>query len=94
MMTAFDWLPCHVEQTNKLLKTFALTSSHRVLSFNLFLKNNFIYLFIGLCWVFVTVCGLSPVAVSRGYSSLRCAGFSLQWFLLLQSMEPRVCGLQ
>ena len=31
-----------------------------------------------LCWVFVAVRGLSLVAASEGYSSLRCAGFSLQ----------------
>ena len=28
------------------------------------------------CWVFVAVHGLSLVVVSRGYSSLRCTGFS------------------
>ena len=29
-----------------------------------------------LCWVFISVRGLSPVAASRGHSSLRCAGLS------------------
>ena len=28
------------------------------------------------------------------YSSLRCAGFALQWLLLLQSPGSRTCGLQ
>ena len=28
----------------------------------------------------------------RGYSSLRCMGFSLQWLLLLQSMGSRCAG--
>ena len=40
----------------------------------------FIYLFIyyfWLCWVFVSVRGLSLVAASGGHSSLRCAGLSL-----------------
>ena len=58
----------------------------------LFLK---IYLFIfyfWLRWVFVTACGLSLVVASRGYSSLRCAGFSLQWLLLLRSMGSRHTG--
>ena len=32
------------------------------------------------------------VAVSWGYSSLRCAGFSLQWLLLLRSMGSRRTG--
>ena len=64
----------------------------------------FIYLFIilkfclfimyfWLCWVFVAECGLSVVTVSRGYSSLRCAGFSLQWLLLLRSTGSRRAGI-
>ena len=41
--------------------------------------NKFIYLFIyfWLCWVFVSVRGLSPVAASGDHSSSRCAGLSL-----------------
>ena len=35
-----------------------------------------------MCWVFVAARGLSLVAESGGYSSLRCAGFSLRWLLL------------
>ena len=38
--------------------------------------NNVIYFW--LRWVFVAAHGLSLVVVSGGYSSLRCAGFSLQ----------------
>ena len=54
----------------------------------------FIYLFIfWLRWVFVVVHGLSLVAVSRGHSSLLCAGLSLWWLLLLQSMGSRCTGL-
>ena len=52
----------------------------------IFYKNKFIYLFIfGCVWVFVAARGLSLVAVSRGYSSLRCTGFSLRWLLWLRS---------
>ena len=53
--------------------------------------NLFIYLFIylRLRWVFVAARVLPLVAVSGGYSSLRCAGFSLQWLLLLQSTGSR-----
>ena len=55
--------------------------------------NKFIYLFyFSLCWVFVAACGLSLVAASGGYSSLQCAGFSLRWLLLLQSMDSRHAG--
>ena len=60
-----------------------------------FFKINFIYLFIYLSWprwVFVAACGLSLVAASGGYSSLRCAGFSLWWLLLLRSTGSRHAG--
>ena len=43
-------------------------------------------------WVFVAECRLSLVSVSGGHSSLRCAGFSLQWLLLLRSMGSRHAG--
>ena len=54
----------------------------------------FIYLFIyfWLHWVFIAVHGLSLVAVSGGYSLLRCVGFSLGWLLLLWSMGSRCVG--
>ena len=57
---------------------------------NLFVSL-FIYLF-RLCWVFVAARGLSLVAASRGYSSLRCMGFSLRWLLLLWSTGSRHAG--
>ena len=56
---------------------------------------NFYYLFIiyfWLCWVFVSVRGLSLVAESGGHSSLRCAGLSLSRPLLLQSTGSRRTG--
>ena len=43
-------------------------------------------------WVFVSAHGLSLVAESGGYSSLQCAGFSLQWLLLLWSTGSRCAG--
>ena len=60
--------------------------------FYYFLKIYFILFYFWLCWVFVAAHGLSLVAASRGYSSLRCAGFSLQWLLLLRSMGSRHVG--
>ena len=52
-----------------------------------------IYLFIlWLCWVFVSVRGLSPVAASGGHSSSRCAGLSLSQPLLLRSTGSRRAG--
>ena len=50
------------------------------------------YLFIWLCWVFVSVRGLSLVAASGGHSSSRCAGLSLSRPLLLQSTGSRHAG--
>ena len=51
----------------------------------------FIYYF-WLRWVFVAACGLSLVVASGVYSSLRCAGFSLRWLLLLRSTGSRRAG--
>ena len=55
-----------------------------------FLKNKCIIYF-WLFWVFVAAHGLSLIAASGGYSSLRCAGSSLLW-LLLRSMGYRCWG--
>ena len=54
------------------------------------LFNLFIYFW--LCWVFVSVRGLSLVAASGGHSSLRCAGLSLSRPLLLRSTGSRRAG--
>ena len=64
---------------------------HKVLSMAwvTFLKNLFIYFYFWLCQVFLAGCGLSLVAASGGYFSLWCAGFSLQWLLLLWSTGSR-----
>ena len=45
--------------------------------------------FFWLRWVFIAARGLSLVALSGGYSSLWCVGFSLRWLLLLWSMGSR-----
>ena len=56
-----------------------------------FLKK-FLFIYLWLCRVFVAACRLSLAAASGGCSSLRCAGFSLRWLLLLQSMGSRHAG--
>ena len=48
--------------------------------------------FFWLCWVFVSMRGLSLVAASGGHSPLRCAGLSLSWPLLLRSTGSRRAG--
>ena len=57
-----------------------------------FFKFFIFIIYLWLSWVFVTARGLSLVAVSRGYSLLRCAGFSLQCLLLLWSTGSRRAG--
>ena len=52
----------------------------------------FLFFYFWLCWVFIAVRGLSLVAVSGGYSLLRCAGFLLEWLLLLRSTGSRRAG--
>ena len=56
-----------------------------------FFFNKFIYLFIyfWLCWVFVSVRGLSLVEANGGHFSLRCAGLSLSRPLLLRGTGSR-----
>ena len=60
----------------------------------LFVFFNFFNLFIyfWLCWGFVSVRGLSPVAASGGHSSSQCTGLSLSRPLLLRSTGSRCAG--
>ena len=60
--------------------------------FFFFLINLFYFIYFWLCWVFVSVRGLSPVAVSGGHSSSRCTGLSLSRPLLLRSTGSRRSG--
>ena len=80
-----------------LVSSLKIYGLYRMMSSNVkyvFLIYRFIYLCIysWLCWVFVAVCRLSLVAVSGGYSSLQCAGFSLRWLLLSWSTGSRCVG--
>ena len=52
----------------------------------------YVCMYVWLCWVFVSVRGLSLVVASGGHSSLRCAGLSLSWPLLLRSTGSRRTG--
>ena len=52
----------------------------------------YLFIYLWLCWVFVSVRGLSPVAASGGHSSSRCAGLSLSRPLPLQSTGSRCAG--
>ena len=54
----------------------------------------FIYLFLAVLGPHCCAHGLSLVAASGGYSSLRCAGFSLRWLLFVAENGPQARGLQ
>ena len=71
-------------------------SRHYLFYFNfiafLFIYLIYFYIYFWLCWVFVSVRGLSLVASSGGHSSSRCAGLSLSRPLLLWSTGSRCAG--
>ena len=50
------------------------------------------FIYSWLCWVFVSVQGLSLVAASGGHSSSQCMGLSLSRPLLLRSTGSRLAG--
>ena len=60
--------------------------------FFFFFKFIYLFIYFWLCWVFVSVRGLSLAAVSGGHSSSRCAGLLLSWPLLLRSTGSRRAG--
>ena len=57
-----------------------------------FLKNFYLFIYFWLCWIFVSVRGLSPVVASGGHSSSGCTGLSLWQLLLLRSTSSRRAG--
>ena len=57
----------------------------KLLAYQFFKKFIYFIIFFWLRWFFVVACGLFSSCGERGYSSLRCAGFSLWWPLLLWS---------
>ena len=63
-------LPC------SSVDSFSRLSFLQLQPFFFFSFNLFIYIYFWLCWVFVSVRGLSLVVASGGHPSLRCAGLS------------------
>ena len=83
-----DTCPCHPHPgyfpgvgPNKPLPPFS--EPFKSQTYILFFLNLFIFGCVGS--LLPAACRLSLVVVSGGYSSLRCAGFSLRWLLLLRS---------
>ena len=79
-----------------VLKTFKILpiwwGSCISLKFFFFFKLIYLFVYFWLCWVFVSVRGLSLVVASGGHSSSRCAGLSLSWPLLLWSTGSSRAG--
>ena len=73
--------------------TFRLWKNEKMLwQADSFFFNIYLFIYFWLCWVFVSVQGLSLVAASGGHSSSRCAGLSLSWPPLLRSIGSRCAG--
>ena len=87
-----DSLAVFCPEFTKLSKLFILCRRDLAwFLFFFFFKLLFIYLF-WLCWVFVSVRGLSPAVASGGHSSSRCAGLSPSRPLPLRSTGSRHAG--
>ena len=52
----------------------------------------YLFIYLWLCWIFLSVRGLSLVAASGGHSSSRCAGLSLSRPLPLRGTGSRRAG--
>ena len=64
----------------------------KVLLFFFFFLFIYLFIYFWLCWVFVSVRGLSPFVASGGHSSSQCRGLSLLWPFLLRSTGSRHAG--
>ena len=87
LVTHCDWLIC---MSLKTVNLWIISPLFFPLTMHFFFFFNFFYFW--LCWVFVSVRGLSPVAASGGHSSSRCVGLSLSRPLSLRSTGSRRAG--
>ena len=85
-----QWLRIHLPVQGTRVFFFFFKRQLGLLTFLKKLINLFIYFW--LCWVFVSVRGLSLVVASGGHSSSWCVGLSLSRPLLLQSTGSRRTG--
>ena len=74
------------------LISFYLKKIFLKIFFQVFYLFSCLFIYFWLIWVFIAVHGLSLVAASGGYSSLRCTAFSLRWLLLLRSTGSKCVG--
>ena len=83
--------PLATQQGPFLASSPLLTLLQNPFFFFFFVNLFILFIYFWLRWV-LAVHRLSLVAASGGYSWLRCAGFSLQWLLLLRSTGSRCAG--
>ena len=83
-----------VELLNHMVVLFLIFFFYKLATkpFFFFLKFIYLFIYLWLCWVFVSARGLSLVAASGGHSSSRCAGLSLSRPPLLWSTSSRRAG--
>ena len=85
------WVLFFTYREKRDTKTCQIITQH-ISVFCFFFKIIYLFIYLWLCWVFVSVRGLSLVAASGGHSSSRCAGLSLSRPLLLRSTGSRRSG--
>ena len=88
-----------VEIEYRVPNLFKLFSFRKRLVLFFFLKNVllisfkfYLFIYLWLCWVFVSVRGLSPVVASGGHSLSRCTGLSPSRPFSLRSTGSRRAG--
>ena len=93
MINIINITECYIWKLLRDLILRVLITRKKTVFFKLFFLK--IYLLIDwlLCWVFVSVLGLSLVVASRGHSSSRCTGLSLSWPLVAERRLSN-CGSQ
>ena len=89
-----QWFPDIIRKCWEQIHLCVITGNPPVtcLSLLFFFFNLFLFIYFWLCWVFVSVRGLSLVAASGGPSSSWCAGLWLSQPLLLRSTGSRSSG--
>ena len=94
---AYQEHPITTKQRFNSWTLFHSTVCHKIIFIRFTIFSPFflfliLFIYLWLCWVFVSVRGLPLVAASGGHSSSRCAGLSLSRPLLLRSTGSRRAG--
>ena len=83
--------PCGTaKQTNTLYRLFSFFIFYFFNAILVCLHSFYVCMYVWLCWVFVSVRGLSLVVASGGHSSSRCGGHSSSWCAGLSLSRPLI----